>query len=125
MYFLRKVVSHYLPRKKYVFGEKIPSFQIIQERSCPSVALFEKTIFSEGLMKVSYFRSFFLEISSFIFRLMCKIIFSGKRNMIFPDNRRKIIFKRNFFAKTIIPGPLGKENMVFHAVFVYVKEWKE
>ena len=45
--------------KKFMFsGEKKPSFQIIQERSCPSAALFEKTIFSGSLMKISYFRAF-------------------------------------------------------------------
>ena len=45
--------------KKFMFsGGKKPSFQIIQERSCPSAALFEKTIFSGSLMKISYFRAF-------------------------------------------------------------------
>ena len=45
-----------------------------------------------------------------------KIIFSGKENIIFPDNTRKIIFQRNFFGKTIFSGRLEKENMVFRAV---------
>ena len=50
----------FCPRKKYhVFGEKIPSLQIIQERSCAGTALFGKTIFSESLKKISYFRVFF------------------------------------------------------------------
>ena len=105
------------PRKEYhVFAKEIPSLQIIEEWSCPGVALFEKTIFSESLKKISYFRVFFWERSSFIFRLRCKIIFSGKRNIIFPDNTRKIIFQRNFFGKTIFSGRLEKENMVFRAV---------
>ena len=107
----------FCPRKKYhVFGEKIPSLQIIQERSCAGTALFGKTIFSESLKKISYFRVFFWERSSFIFRLRCKIIFSGKRNIIFPNNTRKIIFQRTFFGKTILSGHLEKENMVFRAV---------
>ena len=90
----------FCPRKKYyIFGEKIPSFQIIQERSYPSAALFVKTIFSEGLKKISYFRIFFWERSSFIFRLRCKIIFSGKINIIFPDNTRKTIFQRIFLER--------------------------
>ena len=80
-------------------GKKIPSFQIIQEGSCAGTALFGKTIFSESLKKISYFHVFFWERSSFIFRLRYKIIFSGKRNIIFPDNRRKIIFQRNFFLE--------------------------
>ena len=63
------------------------------------------------------FPCIFKERSSFIFRLTCKIIFSGKRNIIFPDNTRKIIFQRNFFGKTIFSGRLEKENMVFRAAF--------
>ena len=46
-------------KKDHVFGKKIPSFQIIQERSCAGAALFGKTIFSESLKKISYFRVFF------------------------------------------------------------------
>ena len=76
------------------------------------MAFFEKTIFSESLKKISYFCVFFQKRSSFIFRLGCKIIFSGKRNIIFPDNTRKIIFQCNFFGKTIFPGCLEKENIV-------------
>ena len=47
-------------------------------------------------------------------------MFSGKRNIIFPDNARKIIFQRNFFGKTIFSGCLGKENVVFRAVGVCI-----
>ena len=65
---------------------------------------------------MSYFRVFFWERSSFIFRLRCQIIFSGKRNMILPDNTRKIIFPGDFFGKTIFSGRLEKENMIFRAV---------
>ena len=46
-------------KKDHVFAEKIPSFQIIQERSCAGTGLFGKTIFSEGLKKMSYFHVFF------------------------------------------------------------------
>ena len=63
---------------------------------------------------------FFWEISSFIVRLRCQIIFLGKRNMVFPDNTRKIIFQRNFFGKIIFSGRLEKENMVFRAVFAMI-----
>ena len=41
---------------------------------------------------------------------------SGKRNIIFPNNTRKIIFQRNFFGKTVFSGRPEKENVVFHAV---------
>ena len=60
MYFMRKAASRFLPREKIShFREKIPSFQIIQERSCAGAALFGKTIFSESLKKISYFPVFF------------------------------------------------------------------
>ena len=45
--------------KDHVFVKKIPSFQIIQERSCAGAAPFGKAIFSEHLKKISYFRVFF------------------------------------------------------------------
>ena len=79
---------------------------------------FEKTIFSEHLKKISYFHVFFWERSSFIFRLRVKIIFSGKRNISFPDNTRKIISLSDLFGKTIFSGRLEKEAMVFHAVYL-------
>ena len=60
MYFLGKAVFRFLPRvKRSCFREKIPSFQIIQERLCAAAAPLGKTIFSEGLKKISYFRVFF------------------------------------------------------------------
>ena len=86
-------------RKKYVFRKKMPSFQIIQKRSCAGMALFGKSIFSESLKKASYFRVFFLGRSSFVFCLRYKIIFLGKRNILFPDNTRKIIFQSNFLER--------------------------
>ena len=46
-------------KKDHVFWKKIPSFQMIQKRSCAGAALSGKTIFSEGLKKISYFRVFF------------------------------------------------------------------
>ena len=118
MYFLRKAVFHFLPNeKRSCFRKKNPSFQFIQERSSAGVALFGKTIFSEGLKKISYFHVFFKKDHLlFSVRLGRKIIFSGKGNIIFPNNTRKIIFQRNCFGKTIFSGRLEKENMVFRAV---------
>ena len=49
-------------KKDHVFGKKIPSFQIVQERSCAGTALFGKTIFSGGLKKISYFHVFFKKV---------------------------------------------------------------
>ena len=89
------------PRKKYrVFGKKIPFFQIIQERSSPGVAPFEKTIFSKSLKKISYFRVFFWERSSLIFRLGCKIIFLGKKKWSFP-----IIQERSYSSAIFLERP--------------------
>ena len=64
---------------------------------------------------MSYFQIFF-EKDHVSFCVKNKIIFSGKRNIIFPDNTRKIIFQCDFFGKTIFSKHLEKENMVFHAV---------
>ena len=50
------------------------------------------------------------------------MIFSGKRNIIFPDNTTKIIFQRDFFEKTIFSEHLEKENMVFRAMPVVLNK---
>ena len=118
MYFLRMAASHFLPREKIscIRGKKKPSFQMIQEKSCARADPFGKTIFSESLKKISYFRAFFSERSPFIFRLRYKIIFSVQRNIIFSNNARKVIFQRYFLGKTIFSRRLEKGNMVFRAV---------
>ena len=56
----------------------------MQERSCPGPVLFEKSIFSEHLRKISYFRVFFWERSSFIFRLEVRSYFREKEILNFP-----------------------------------------
>ena len=73
---------------------------------------FEKNIIFPCIYLFIYF---FWERSSFIFHLRGKIIFSGKRNIIFSNNTRKIIFQCNFFGKTIFSGRLEKK-MVCRAV---------
>ena len=103
-------------KRYHVFGENM----VIQERSCPRVVIFEKTIFSDSLKKTSYFRVFFWRKIIFHLPPGGKIIFSGRRNIIFPNNTRKIIFQRECFGKTIVSGSLEKENMDFHAVVVVV-----
>ena len=101
--------------KRIMFsGKKIPSFQIIQERSCAGT-FWKDHIFRRFEGNI-IFPCIFKERSSFIFRLTCRIIFSGKRNIIFLNNTRKIIFQRNFFGKTIFSGLPEKENMVFRTV---------
>ena len=78
---------------------------------------FEKTIFSEHLKTISNFHVFFEERSSFISRPGGKTIFSGKRNIIFPDNTRNIMFQHDFFGKTMTLGRPEEENVVFCVVF--------
>ena len=92
--FLEKDHLPFSDQRKNIFsGKKIPSFQIIQERSYSSAIFFGKTIFSGHLKEISYFHIFFWETSSFIFLLKNKIIFLGKRNITFPDNTtRNIMF---------------------------------
>ena len=72
---------------------------------------------------ISIFFFFLKKRSSFIFRLRNKIIFWGKRNIIFPHNTtRKIIIQCYFFGKTIFLEHLKKiskyQNMVFCAVIL-------
>ena len=86
MYFLRKVIAGFLPKEKIsCFREKKkPSFKIIQERSYPGEALFEKTFFSEDLKKMSYFLVFFSKRSSFIFCLRLRSYFRERETWSFP-----------------------------------------
>ena len=44
------------------------------------------------------------------------IIFSEKRNIIFLDDTRKIIFQRDFVGNIIFSEHLEKENMAFRAI---------
>ena len=115
MYFLRKIIFHFLPNILFS-GKKIPSFQIIEERSYSITIFLKRPSFQNIWRKYHISMYFFREILSFIFRLKNKIIFSGKRNIVFPDNTRKILFQCDFFGKTIFSGRLEKENMVFGAV---------
>ena len=79
--------------------------------------LYEKEIPSlRNIQKTSYYHVFFeRDLLSFSVRRKY-IIFSRKRNAIFPDDRRKIIFQCDFFGKTIFSEHLKKENMLFRVV---------
>ena len=116
IYFLGKTVFRFLPDEK---------------RSC---SLKKNTIFPDNIRKITCqhgpfwkdhlfggpeenirFPCIFLERSFFILCQRCKIIFSGKGYITFPDNTRKIMFQRNFSRKTIFVGRPEKK-MVFRAV---------
>ena len=92
-------------------GEKIPSFQIIQERSYSSAIFLKRPSFQNIWRKylISMY-VFFRERSSFILRLKNKIIFSGKPNIIFPDYIKEIILQCTFFGKIIFWGDLEKRK---------------
>ena len=101
MYFLRKTVFHFLPReKRSCFWEKIPSFQIIQERSCAGAALFGKTIFSEGLKKISYFRVFFKKDHLSFPASGVRLYFREKEISFFP-----IIQERSYSSPIFLERP--------------------
>ena len=100
--FLRKG-HRWLPAQQInivFFGKKIPSFQIIRERSCPGPALFEKTFFLEGLKKISYFLVFFWKRSSFIFRLRLRPYFRERETWSFP-----IIRERSYSSAIFLERP--------------------
>ena len=82
--------------------EKIPPFQVVQERSCPGAVLFEKIIFLEQLKKISYFRVLFWERSSFTFCLGVRSYSREKEISYFPiiqerSNYRAIFLERPSF----------------------------
>ena len=116
MYFLRKAVFHLLPRKKRSsFWEKNTIFPDSTRKIMSRRGPFWKDHLFRRFEKNIIFPCIFKERSSSIFRLTCRIIFSGKRNIIFPDNTRMIIFQHNLSGKTIFSGRLEKENMVIFA----------
>ena len=107
-------------KKDHILGGKKKIFPDNTRKSMCRRGTFWKDHIPRGFEENIIFPCIFKERSTFIFRLICKIIFSGKRNIIFPDNTRKIIFQSNYFGKTIFSGPLEKENMVFCAAFSLV-----
>ena len=101
MYFLRRTIFRLLPReKRSCFREKNTIFPDNTRKIMCRRGPFWKDHLFRGPEENIIFPCIFKERSSFIFRLICKIIFSEKRNIIFPDNTRKIIFQGNFFGKT-------------------------
>ena len=78
--------------------------------------VFGKTIFPDHLQKISYLNGFISERSSFIFRPKNKFIYSGRGNIISPDNTRKIISQCKFFGKIFLLDHLQKISY-FHVLF--------
>ena len=118
IYFLRKIVFHFPPNKKYhVLQEKIAIFPDTR-KIIFRYNFFEKTIFSEHPNKISYFHVFFENFFDHLsFFVQGVRSYFREKNIIFPENTRKIIFQRNFFGKTIFSRCLKKGNMIFHEVY--------
>ena len=114
--FLIKIIFfHFPPKEKisYFLEKRNTIFPDITKKIMFRREFFGKTIFSEHLKKISYFQVFFWERSSFLLCLKNKIIFSGKRNIIFPDNTRKVIFQCDFFWKYHFFKTFGKGKYGF------------
>ena len=62
--------------------------------------------------------TFFFFLRKIIFHFPCKekIYFREKRNTIFPDITKKVIFQGDFFGKTVFSESL-KKTSYFHVVF--------
>ena len=99
IYFLGRTSPHFVPKEKICFQEKDAIFpdntKNIMCRHGPfwKVHLFRK--FEENII----FPCIFFRKIIFVFCLRYKIIFLGKRNILFPDNTRKIIFQSNFLER--------------------------
>ena len=87
-------------KKDHVFGEKKPSFQIIQERSCAGAAYFGKTMFSEGLKKISYLLAFFKKAHLLFSGYGIRSYFREKEKSSFP-----IIPERSYSIASFLERP--------------------
>ena len=118
MYFLRNLIFHFPSVKKNIFGKKKCHLSSWYKKDHIPVQVFWiDHLFGTFEEYIILPCIFFWKRSSFIFRLKNNIISSGKRNIIFLDDTREIIFQCYFFGKTIFSEHLEKENMVFRAVW--------
>ena len=114
--FLIKIIFFHFPSKEkisYFIEKRNTIFPDITKKIVFEAEFFRKTIFSKHLKKTSYLQVFFWERSSFFLHLKHKIIFSGKRSIIFPDNTRKIILQCDFFWKDHLFKTFGKGKSGF------------
>ena len=120
--FLIKIIFfHFPPKEKisYFLEKRNTIFPDITKKIVFRCEFLGKTILSEYLKKISYFQVYFWERSSFLLCLKNKITFSGKRNIIFPDNTRKIIFQCD--------GKLERpsfQNIWKKEIWFFVQCWK-
>ena len=119
VYFLRNVISlSHLPSREKIsrLREKNTTFPDSTRKIISQRDPFWKDHLFRTFEENIIFPCIFFRKIIFHFPSGGKIIFSGKRNIIFPNNTRKIIFQRDLFGKTIFSGRLEKENVVFRTV---------
>ena len=92
----------------YFWKEEIPSFQILQKRMLCRGIFLEIPSF-QNIWKKYLISRYFLKRLFLFFVSKDKIKFSGKSNIIFLDNTRKIISQCNFFGKIIFSKHLEKK----------------
>ena len=112
-FFEKYHLSFSVCKKHHIFGKKKCHLSSWYKKDHIPVQFFWKDHLFRTFEEYIIFHVSFWERLSFIFRLKNNIIFLGKRNIIFPDDTRKIIFQCNFFGKNIFAEHLEKENMVF------------
>ena len=114
MYFLGKAAFHFLPNKKRLcFRETNTIFpDNTRKIICRHGPFWKDHLFRRSQENI-IFPCIFQERPSFIFRLRCKIIFSGKGNIIFPNNTRKIMFQHQVFWKDHLFRASGKRKNGF------------
>ena len=111
MYFLIKIIFffHFLPKEKitYFIEEKKYHLSRYYKKDHVQARIFWRNHLFRTFERNIIFPGIFWII--FLLCLKKKIIFLGKRNIIFPDNTRKIIFYCDCFGKTIFSKYLKKE----------------
>ena len=116
MYFLRKIIFHFSSKEKisYLWEKRNTIFPDITKQIILQCNFCGKTTFSEHLKKPSYFHVFFLRKITFSFPSKEKIsYFWKKRNTIFTDIIKKIIFQCNFLGKLSIRNIWKKKIQFF------------
>ena len=114
------IFFHFPPKEKIYFLEKRnTNFPDITKMIVFRCEFLGKTILSEHLKTISYFQIYFWERSSFLLCLKNEITFSGERNIIFPDNTRKVIFQWD--GK--LEGP-SFQNIWKKETWFFVQCWK-
>ena len=96
----RPSFTFYPMKTDHVFGKKYHLSRLYKKDHVPALPFLEKPSFQRVWRKY-HISMYLLRKITFIFCLRCKIIYSGKRIITFPDNISDSMFQCNFFGKTI------------------------